>query len=91
LIPPEQLLLALLLQAIFRIRSERMLIEPLDCDLLFRCFVGLNPDDSARHPTTFTKNCDRLFNEELMAEFLDLLMAALDGGQAAAEFRSLLG
>jgi transposase len=41
-IPPEQLLLALLLQAIYGIRSERMLIEQLDYNLLFRCFVGLN-------------------------------------------------
>ena len=44
-IPPEKLLLALLLQAIYGIRSERMLIEQLDYNLLFRWFVGLNPDD----------------------------------------------
>ena len=50
-IPPEQLLLALLLQAIYGIRSERMLIEQLDSNLLFRWFVGLNPDDPAWHPT----------------------------------------
>uniref|UniRef100_UPI001C240695 IS5 family transposase n=1 Tax=Synechococcus sp. CCY 9618 TaxID=2815602 RepID=UPI001C240695 len=75
-IPPEQLLLALLLQAIYGIRSERMLIEQLDYNLLFRWFVGLNPDDPVWHPTTFTKNRDRLLNEELMARFLELLMAA---------------
>jgi hypothetical protein len=51
-IPPEQLLLALLLQAIYGIRSERMLIEQLDYNLLFRWFVGLNPDDPVWHPTT---------------------------------------
>ncbi len=75
-IPPEQLLLALLLQAIYSIRSERMLIEQLDYNLLFRWFVGLNPDDPVWHPTTFTKNRDRLLNEELMAKFLELLLAA---------------
>ena len=75
-IPPEQLLLALLLQAIYGIRSERMLIEQVDYNLLFRWFVGLNPDDPVWHPTTFTKNRDRLLNEELMAKFLELLLAA---------------
>jgi transposase len=75
-IPPEQLLQALLLQANYGIRSERMLIEQLDCNLLFRWFVGLNPDDPVWHPTTFTKNRDRLLHEELMARLLELLMAA---------------
>jgi transposase len=74
--PPEQLLLALLLQAIYGIRSERVLIEQLDYNLLFRWFVGLNPGDLVWHPTTFTKNRDRLLNEELMAKFLELLLAA---------------
>jgi transposase len=54
------LLLALLLQAIYGIRSERMLIEQLDYNLLFRWFVGLNPDDPVWHATTFTKNRDWL-------------------------------
>ena len=75
-IPPEQLLLALLLQAIYGIRSERMLMEQLDYNLPFRWFIGLNPDDPVWHPTTFTKNRDRLLNEELMAKFLELLLAA---------------
>ena len=75
-IPPEQLLLALLLQAIYGIRSERMLIEQFDYNLLFRWFVGLNPDDPVWHPTSFTKNRDRLLNEALMAKFLELLLAA---------------
>ena len=46
--------MALLLQAIYGIRSERMLIEQLDYNLLFRWFVVLNPDDLVGHPTTFT-------------------------------------
>ncbi len=65
-----------MLQAIYGIRSERMLIEQLDYNLLFRWFVGLNPDDPVWHPTTFTKNRDRLLNEEMMAKFLELLLAA---------------
>lgn len=77
-IPPEQLLLALLLQAIYGIRSERMLIEQLDYNLLFRWLVGLNPDHPVWHPTTFTKNQDRLLNKELMAQFLALLIASAE-------------
>jgi transposase len=78
-IPPEQLLLALLLQAIYGIRSERMLIEELVYNLLFCWFVGLNPGDPVWHPTSFTKNRDRLLIEELMTKFLELLLAAPEG------------
>jgi transposase len=74
--PLEQLLLPLLPQAIYGIPSEQMLIEQMDYNLLFRWFVGLSPDDPLWHPTTFTKNRDRLLNEELMARFLELLLAA---------------
>src|SRR5215217_4495387 len=59
-IPPEQLLRALLLQVLFTVRSERQLIEQLDYNLLFRWFVGLGMDAPVWHPTTFTKNRDRL-------------------------------
>ena len=58
-IPPEQLLRALLLQELYTIRSERLLMEELNDNLLFRWFVGLNMDDPVWHPTT-TKNRDRL-------------------------------
>jgi transposase len=75
-IPPEQLLLPLPLQAIYGIGSRRMLIEQLDYNLLFRWFAGLNPDGPVWHPTTFTKNRDRVLNEEFMAKFLELLLAA---------------
>ncbi len=68
-----------MLQAIYGILSERMLIEQLDYNLLFRWFVGLNPDDPVWHATTFTKNPDRLFNEKLMAKFLELLLAVPEG------------
>ena len=59
-IPPEQLLRALLLQVLYTVRSERLLMEELNYNLLFRWFVGLNLDDPVWHPTTFTKNRDRL-------------------------------
>ena len=75
-VPPEQLLLASLLQAFYGIRSERLLLEQLDYNLLFRWFVGLSPDDPIWHPTTFTKNRERLLNERVMGKFLEKLMAA---------------
>ena len=59
-IPPEQLLRALLLQVLYTVRRERLLMEELNDNLLFRWFVGLNMDDPVWHPTTFTKNRDRL-------------------------------
>ena len=52
-VPPEQLLLASLLQAIYGIRSERLLLEQLHYILLFRWLVGLSPDDAIWHPTTY--------------------------------------
>ena len=57
---------------------ERLLLEQLNYNLLFRWFVGLSPDDPIWHPTTFTKNRDRLLNEQVMARFLDKLMGAPD-------------
>lgn len=53
-----------------------MLMEQLDHTLLFRWFVGLNPDGPVWHSTTFTQNRDRLLNEEFTAKFLELLMAS---------------
>jgi hypothetical protein len=61
-IRPEKLLRALLLQALYTIRSERQLMEQLDFNLLFRWFVGLGIDDAVWSPTTFTKNRDRLLD-----------------------------
>jgi len=52
-----------------------MLIDPLDYNLLFGWFVGLNPVAPVCNPTSFTKNRDRLLNEELMSKFLKLLLA----------------
>src|SRR5262245_3766811 len=58
-IPPEKLLRALLLQALYTVRSERMLMEQLDYNLLFRWFVGLNIDDAVWDVTVFSKNRER--------------------------------
>ena len=68
-IPPEQLVRALLLQILYSIRSERMLMEQLNYNLLFRWFVGLNMDDRVWNPTTFTKNRERMLNGRLAERF----------------------
>ncbi len=73
-VPPEQLLRALLLQAFYSIRSERQLMEQLDYNLLFRWFVGLQIDDRVWHPTTFTKNRERLLQGQIARRFLYELM-----------------
>jgi IS5 family transposase len=69
-IPPEMLLRAMLLQAFYSIRSERLLMERLEFDLLFRWFVGLGIDDAAWDHSTFSKNRDRLLEGEIAAKFL---------------------
>lgn len=73
-IPPERLLRALLLQVLFTIRSERQLMEQLDYNLLFRWFVGLNPDDPIWDPTVFTKNRDRLIEGTIADAFLEEIL-----------------
>lgn len=78
-IPPEQLLRALLIQALYTVRSERLLIEMLDYNLLFRWFVGLSMDAPVWHATTFTKNRDRLLDGDIAAHFFDAVR-----GQARA-------
>ena len=68
-IAPEKLLRALLLQILYTIRSERMLMEQLDYNLLFRWFVGLNMDDAVWDPTVFSKNRDRMLKAEIAGLF----------------------
>ena len=67
----EKLLRALLLQVLYTIRSERMLMEQLDYNLLFRWFVGLNMDDVVWVPTVFSKNRDRLLEGAVAEAFFD--------------------
>ena len=73
-IPPEQLLRALLLQSLYTIRSERLLMEELDYSILFRWFVGLGMDDEIWSPTTFSKNRDRLLQGDVAAAFFDAVV-----------------
>jgi transposase len=74
-IPPEKLLRALLLQVLYTIRSERMLMEQLDYNLLFRWFVGLGMDDAVWVPTVFSKNRDRLLEGDIAKEFFARVLA----------------
>src|SRR5438046_8004036 len=67
----EKLLRALLLQVLYTVRSERLLMEQLNYNLLFRWFVGLNMDDAVWVPTVFTKNRDRLLEGDIAAAFFD--------------------
>ncbi len=73
-IPPERLLRALLLQMLYSVRSERMLMEQLEYNLLFRWFVGLSANETVWHPTVFTKNRDRLLEGEVAEEFFLLIV-----------------
>jgi transposase len=77
-VPPEKLLRALLLQALYTIRSERQLLEQLDYNLLFRWFVGLGIDDPVWSPTTFTKNRDRLLDGDIAAAFFEAVLIHAD-------------
>lgn len=73
-IAPERLLRALLIQVLYSIRSERMLVEQMDYNLLFRWFVGLSMDEEVWHPTTFTQNRDRLLEQEISRKFFDQII-----------------
>jgi transposase len=74
-IPPEQILRALVLQILYSIRSERMLVEQLEYNLLFRWFVGLAMDDVVWDATVFTKNRDRLLRGDVAQAFFDRVLA----------------
>jgi transposase len=73
-IPPERLLRALLLQILYSIRSERLLMEQMDYNLLFRWFVGLGMDDPVWSATTFTKNRERLLAGHVAEAFFDAVL-----------------
>jgi IS5 family transposase len=74
-IAPEKLLRALLLQILYSLRSERLLMERLDHDLLFRWFVGLNMDDPVWDATVYSKNRERLLNSDVAEEFFQQVRA----------------
>jgi transposase len=68
--PPEKLLRAQLIQMLYSVRSERLLMEEIDYNILFRWFVGLNLDEEVWDPTVFTKNRDRLLEGDVARQFL---------------------
>jgi transposase len=78
-IPPERLLRAQLLQIFYSIRSERLLMEQLDYNLLFRWFVGLPMDEPVWAPTVFTKNRDRLLNQKIARSFFRRVLERAQG------------
>jgi len=80
-IPPERLLRALLLQALYAIRSEIQLMEQIDYNLLFRWFVGLNPDDAVWDVTVFTKNRDRMMAGEVSQRLLTAVLQQAEAHQ----------
>lgn len=73
-IAPEKLLRALLLQVLYSIRSERLLMEQLDDNLLFRWFVGLDLDAPVWDVTVFTKNRDRLLEGKVATAFFEQIL-----------------
>ena len=74
-IAPQMLLRAMLLQALYSVRSERQLMERMEFDLLFRWFVGLGADEPVWDASTFSKNRERLLAGDVAARFLATLMA----------------
>jgi transposase len=73
-IPPERLLRALLLQILYTVRSERLLMEQLNYNLLFRWFVGMGMDEVVWHHAVFSKNRERLLNEEVAEVFFQRVL-----------------
>ena len=78
-IAPEKLLRALLLQVFYSIRSERLLMEQLNYNLLFRWFVGLNVDEPVWDSSTFSKNRDRLLEADVAREFFWQILGQAEG------------
>src|SRR5467141_3704303 len=73
-IAPERLLRSLLLQIFYSVRSERMLIEQLQYNLLFRWFVGMEMDEAVWNHAVFSKNRERLLNEEIAESFFQRVL-----------------
>lgn len=91
-VPPERLLKALLLMALYSIRSERQLVERIDMDLLFRWFLDMTPDDPAFDATAFTHNRPRLDQHGLTAAFFEaVLRRAIEAGLTSDEHFSVDG
>jgi transposase len=78
-IAPERLVRAVLLQMLYSVRSERMLMEQMEYNLLFRWFVGLSASEPVWHPTVFTKNRDRLLEGAVAEEFFSRIVEQARG------------
>jgi transposase len=74
-VPPERLLRAALLQVFYSVRSERMLMEQMNYNLLFRWFVGLEMDEPVWNHAVFSKNRERLLNDEVARKFFQRVLA----------------
>ena len=74
-VPPERLLRAVLLQIFYTVRSERLLMEQMNYNLLFRWFVGLEMDEPVWNHAVFSKNRERLLNQEVAQEFFRRVLA----------------
>lgn len=91
-VPPERLLKALLLMALYSIRSERQLCERIDTDLLFRWFLDMSPEDAAFDATVFTHNRPRMDESGITRAFFDAVVRqAKDAGLCSEEHFSVDG
>jgi len=84
-IAPEKLLRALLLQVLYSVRSERMLMEQLEYNLLFRWFVGLNMDEPVWVASVFSKNRDRLLEGDIARKFFDEILEQAAAAQLTSD------
>jgi transposase len=91
-VPPERLLKALLLMALYSVRSERQLVERIDTDLLFRWFLDMDPAEPTFDATVLTHNRARLDEHGLTAAFFDAVIAeAIEAGLCSHEHLSVDG
>src|SRR5438105_13172443 len=84
-IVPEKLLRVLLLQLLYSVRSERLLMEQLDYNLLFRWFVGLSMDDAVWDASTFSKNRERMLEGDIAEAFFQGVLGEARAGQLLSE------
>ena len=84
-IAPEKLLRALLLQLLYSVRSERLLMEQLDYNLLFRWFVGLSMDDGVWDASTFSKNRERMLEGDIAEAFFQGVLGEARAGQLLSD------
>ena len=91
-VPPERLLKAMLLQALYSVRSERQLVERIDTDLLFRWFLDMDPAEDTFDATAFTHNRERLEKFNLVGRFFDgIVRQAIEAGLTSDEHFSVDG